>query len=234
MSRKWWEFSKVLMAIDRFGYLRRDVDALGVASGCEALPFCLTNHMQMVVASDLYGQTAFANVEATTGMLRDPSDYWPHPYERNRLLVMNADATDLPFGDGSFDVLFSCSSVEHFGRADKVHRSMVEACRVLRPGGMYALSVDYLYSSPQASKPRYRRAKPIRDFLTREDVQELIVKTPGLSLREPVDYEVPLHLVTNLYDLATGKPESGEMLPHLWLHWRDHYLTSLFLVLFKE
>ena len=152
MSRKMWESAKVLMAVDRFGYLRRDATALGVASGFESIPFCLTNHMRMVIASDLYGQTAFSDYEATTNMLRDPSEFWPHPYERERLLVMNADATDLPFGDASFDVLFSCSSVEHFGSNERIVRHMSEAHRVLRPGGMYALSVDYLYSSPHAAK----------------------------------------------------------------------------------
>ena len=65
-------------------------------------------------------------------------------------------------------------------------------------------------------------------------MKRLIVETPGLSLREPVDYDVPVDMVTNLYDLATGESESGEMLPHLWLHWRNHYVTSLFITLFKE
>ena len=239
IERKFWEWAMVLAAADRFDYLRRDVSALGVAAGYEPLPFVLSNHVGMSVASDLYGQTAF--VEASADMLRYPprTPYWSRPYERARLLVMNADATDLPFGDGSFDMLFSCSSVEHFGPSDKIRQSMREAERVLRPGGMYALSVDYLYDSPQAWLPRDRRDEHIREFLTKRDIEALIVSTPGLSLREPVDYAVPKHLVTNLFDLETmaaesGTPESGRHRPHIWLHWRNHYLTSLFLVLFKD
>jgi SAM-dependent methyltransferase len=233
MVRKPWEWAMVLMAMDRHGYLRRDVTALGVGAGFEAVPFALTNRIRMAVASDLYGQTAFADREATSEMLRDPSKYWPHHYEPSRLLVMNADATDLPFADASFDVLFSCSSIEHFGESDRIRRSMQSAWRVLRPGGMYALSVDYLYRSPKAWLPRDRRGH-MHEFLTKRDVETMVVNTPGFTLREPVDYSVPEHLVTNVYDIETEQSESGQPLPHLWLRWHDHYLTSLFLLLFKD
>lgn len=234
INRKWWEWAMVLRAVEHFGYARRDCVALGVASGTEPLVFALTGIVRTVIASDLYGLTAFSKQEATPQMLRDPSHFWEHPFDRSRLIVQNCDATQMPFGDESFDVLFSCSSVEHFGREPKIVNHMAEALRVLRPGGMYALSVDYLYRTSQAGRRRDRRSKAIREFLTQEDVERLLVGAPGFTVREPVDYGVPTELVTNLYDIATGKPQSGEYLPHIWLNWRDHQLTSLFVLLFKD
>jgi SAM-dependent methyltransferase/uncharacterized protein YbaR (Trm112 family) len=45
-----------------------------------------------------------------------------------------ADARRLPFPDASFDVVFSYSVLQHFGKADAV-RALGEIARVLRPGG---------------------------------------------------------------------------------------------------
>ena len=48
-------------------------------------------------------------------MLTDPGTFAPYPYERERLDVRWMDARDLRFPDGSFDAVFSLSSIEHFG-----------------------------------------------------------------------------------------------------------------------
>ena len=48
-------------------------------------------------------------------MLTDPASHAPFPYREDRLEVVYADARELPFPDESFDVVFSLSSIEHFG-----------------------------------------------------------------------------------------------------------------------
>ena len=48
---------------------------------------------------------------------------------------MYADARELPFPDGAFDVVFSLSSIEHFGGPRDVARAAREMGRVLKPGG---------------------------------------------------------------------------------------------------
>lgn len=52
--------------------------------------------------------------------------------------VRQADAEDLPFGDGSFDIVWSWGVLHHTPRADL---ALVEATRVLRTGGRYAVMV---------------------------------------------------------------------------------------------
>ena len=52
--------------------------------------------------------------------------------------VKIADATDLPFPDGSFETVFSNCVLEHIPAVDAVCR---EAARVLRPGGGFVFTV---------------------------------------------------------------------------------------------
>lgn len=52
--------------------------------------------------------------------------------------VRQADAEDLPFPDGSFDIVWSWGVLHHTPDAD---RALLEATRVLRPGGRYAVMV---------------------------------------------------------------------------------------------
>jgi ubiquinone/menaquinone biosynthesis C-methylase UbiE len=52
--------------------------------------------------------------------------------------VVRADMTQLPFSDSSFDAVVAGEVLEHIGED---HRALSEASRVLRPGGVLAVSV---------------------------------------------------------------------------------------------
>lgn len=195
--------------------------------------FALANALRMTVATDLYGETEFSGHEAQASMRVDPASQSRFEFDRRGLLVARMNACDIPYADGSFDLMFSCSSLEHFGRSDKVLRAMREAHRAIRPGGMYAISVDYLYESDQAHRSRDRRRGPSSEVFTADEVMSLVVDGPGFTLDEEVRFEVDRSQVTNVFDLATFKSESGDYLPHVWLRFGESYLTSLFLVLFK-
>jgi SAM-dependent methyltransferase len=56
------------------------------------------------------------------------------PYER----LEQASVLDLPFGDGTFDVVFSHGVLHH---VPQIHRAQAEIARVLKPGGLLVMMV---------------------------------------------------------------------------------------------
>jgi len=55
-----------------------------------------------------------------------------------------ADVRKLPFADGSFDLVFSSSTLDHLDSLDQVADSLAELCRVLSPGGLLLITLDNL------------------------------------------------------------------------------------------
>lgn len=233
-ERKHWEWAMGMLALKEYGFLRGECVGLGLGCGHERLMYALTGHARMVVATDLYGQTAFEREEADAGILRDPAKYSPFPYEKSRLLVRTMDATRIDFADGQFDFLFSFSSLEHFGRNGDIVRSMQEAYRVLRPGGAYVLSLDYLFHTPSRHVPRDYRLGKTGELFTREDVQQLVLEPADFKLRQEIQFEVPEEKLCNVYDTMAKKSSTGETYPHIHLKFLGYMFSSLLLVLFKE
>jgi SAM-dependent methyltransferase len=65
--------------------------------------------------------------------------------ERHRgLRCVRADVRALPFKAGSFDVVLSNSTLDHFAARRDIDRSLRELARVLTPGGLMIVSLDNL------------------------------------------------------------------------------------------
>lgn len=63
--------------------------------------------------------------------------------ERHPLIeVRVGDVRHLPFDCGTFDFIFSNSTLDHFEDPDDVEKSVMELVRVLTPGGMLLLTLD--------------------------------------------------------------------------------------------
>ena len=64
-----------------------------------------------------------------------------------------ADMHQLPFGDGEFDCVYSCNSLEHAFDAD---RALAEFVRVVRPGGVLTLEVPIDFEPGQVDRHDFK------------------------------------------------------------------------------
>ncbi len=180
MHRKGYEFAQLLFGLTRLGMIRDEVRVLSVGAGHEPVLFWLANRVAQVVASDMYGgvwQHAGAR-EGNRAVLSNPRQFAPFPYREDRLAFLRMDGCRLGFRDASFEVIYSLSSIEHFGGFGGAVHAVGEMARVLKPGGILALATEYLLAGP-----------PHHEAFTPEQVHALL-RHPSLSLVEPVDERV--------------------------------------------
>lgn len=87
-------------------------------------------------------------------------------------VIMKADAEQLPFQDGSFDVVYVNCMLMHCNRWKAIH----ECLRVLKKGGIMVLKEvkhDWLFSFPYRWLSPFRHSKPA--YLTEWDARKLEV-----------------------------------------------------------
>ncbi len=114
INRKDWEFAMGVMAMERFGKLNSNSIALGIGSGKESILFFLTKKLKHVYATDLYSGKSWEQ-SAPVEFLEHPEKFSPVPYNEEALTVLKMDGTKIDFPDEKFDIVFSFSSIEHFG-----------------------------------------------------------------------------------------------------------------------
>ena len=225
LERKLWEYAMLALFLGDVGALTEETRILAVGAGHEAPLYWLANRVGHVVATDIYGAGGFAEREARESMLEDPARFAPYPYREDRLEVRHMDARALAFPDASFDVVFSLSSIEHFGDAGDIARAAAEIGRVLRPGG-HAFVVTECFARPRRPLDfalvqtgirlltRGRRcptATPRRravEVFTPRELQARIVRPSGLRLLQPLDLSLSPETFENVVKL-TGAGESG-------------------------
>ncbi|MGH2836742.1 MAG: class I SAM-dependent methyltransferase [Thermoleophilaceae bacterium] len=252
VERKVWEFAMLALFLEEAGRLHDGTSALAVGAGDERMVFWLANRMGRVVATDIYGEGSFAEREATATMLTDPASHAPFAYREDRLEVMYADARELPFGDAAFDVVFSLSSIEHFGGPRDVARAAREMGRVLKPGGhavvvtecfvrldpretALADSAVRLLTLNHKRKGATPRRRLIEAFTPRE-LRTRIVAPSGLELVQELDVSVSPESWENLtvtYADGSLEPATGEFYPHVLLKSGRSVFTSACLPLRK-
>jgi SAM-dependent methyltransferase len=182
-NRKDWEAAMALRAFAACGLLDGTSEFLGVAAGNEPLLFHLTRVARRVYATDLYLSAGDWEPFGHASMLDDPHRHWPFPWNPRRLVVQHMDALDLQYEDESFDGVFSSSSIEHFGGHADVERSMDEVFRVLRPGGVCAVSTELRLAGPSPGMPGCLLFDP-------EELASTLIGDRDWSLLSPLDLSV--------------------------------------------
>lgn len=149
-----WEYlrsPKALQALSRAGVaLRGRVLDAGCGSGGTALS--LAEETGFAVGLDLDARFAGTG----TRLASDKGV--------GGIAFVQGDGQRLPFRDGSFDVVFSHSVIEHVGSAESYLR---ECHRVLRAGGVLYLSTAPFLSLAGAHLPRLRPPLPVHLLLGR-------------------------------------------------------------------
>ncbi|NJR66195.1 MAG: methyltransferase domain-containing protein [Leptolyngbyaceae cyanobacterium CRU_2_3] len=139
-NRKIWEYIQVYNGLNHLGLLNGKTHALGLGVGTEPLIYAFTNVCQKVVATDLYNSQNWSTASLPTDAVYQANCF---PYERDRLIVQHMDMTHVEYPDESFDFIWSCCSIEHVGTFEELHRVYQEIHRVLKPGGIAALTTEY-------------------------------------------------------------------------------------------
>lgn len=194
---KVWEVVQAVRGLRDFGALNRQSDILGVAAGHEHTVFYLTNYVARVFATDLYFGNEDWN-EAKTAMLVSPENFSvPNMvWDPRRLVVQHMDALNLRYEDSSFNGIFSCGSLEHFGTLQNVARAVSEMARVLKPGGILTLSTEYRISGPDTF------GYPGTLIFTPEMLLHHVILPSGLTLVDNFEASVSTETVLSAYPIS--------------------------------
>jgi SAM-dependent methyltransferase len=219
MHRKAYEYAQLLFGLRRLDRLDESARILSVGAGHEVVLYWLANHAGKVVAIDLYEgawQSEFA-MEGTPDVLATPAAFAPFPYRRDRLMFLRMDGARLAFADDRFDVVYSLSSIEHFGGADGARRSVADMARVLKPGGVLALATEWCV-----------RGRAGGEVFSADEVRA-IIDHPRLRLVQPIDDQVWSRYETEPVDLRVDRFQT----PHMLLKHDEAIFTSVFVFLEK-
>jgi SAM-dependent methyltransferase len=253
LRRKFWEYAMLGLYLEEIGALREDAEVLSVAAGHEEPLYWLANRVQRVVATDIYGEGGFAvdGREADGSMLSDPGRWAPYAFREDHLDVRSMNALDLEFDDASFDVVFSLSSIEHFGQPDAIRRAASEMARVVKPGGHLVIVTEYLIKSHPLDWPpvqvaiktlsggrRLPRAtlrKRMMDAFRPGELQRDVIAPTGLRPIQPLDTTLSASTFDNIITFVGDelRPATGREYPHILLKGHGAPWTSAFLAFHK-
>ncbi len=221
VHRKAWEWAQCIYGLEILGAIRPEHHALGVGVGWEPLSYFLSNLVGQVIATDLYSvNNQWSEAGAQEGnpeILENPDKFAPYAYRRDRLKFMRMDGKKLEFPDATFDFIWSCSSIEHFGGHAGAAESMREIERVLKPGGVVAMITEYILPDPDTHQHTLFDA----EYFNMRHLYEYIIRpVPGLRLVQNVDWSLPDYYVRRACYLPeeAGAPHKGSTKPHIVLH----------------
>jgi len=213
MHRKSYEWTQLLFGLTRLDRLHDRTSVLSVGAGHECVLYWLANHVGRVVATDAYaGRWREEGArEGDEAVLERPESFAPFEYRRDRLTFQRMDGRRLSYPADEFDVVYSLSSIEHFGGFEGAHAAVHEMTRVLKPGGVLAVATEYILSGapcPEAFLPEQVRA---------------LFDVPRLQLVQPIDEAVYARYDCRVVDLRRTRDQR----PHMVVQDGDTTFTSV-------
>ena len=237
IHRKDWEWALGIIAMKRFGKLNNNSIAIGIGAGREPILFHLTHYLRHVYATDLYSGNEWANF-APADFVENPGKYSPFPFDPRALTVLRMDGTRLEFPSDTFDIVFSFSSIEHFGGENHsgALKSLKEMERVLKPGGIAIVTTEYIINNkdpPDLTNQFYNERTIHSGLIDRLDIMKLV---------EPLDLTVSLRTLdrgiidaSNAVEWDTSRVDDAfkQANPYVVIKLGNKLVTSIMLVFQK-
>lgn len=221
IHRKFWEWALGIIAIRRLGKLNKNSIAIGVGSGKELPLFYLANKISHVYATDLYDGTS-AEDQCPQDFPENPGKYAPFPFNEKALTISRMDGTDLSFDSNYCDIVFSFSSVEHFGGENHsgALKSLKEMERVLKPGGIAIVTTEYIINE----QDHY-------EYFNKDKIYSDLIDNLDMKLVESLDLNISPKTLETVIDL---KSEGwGKISPAILCKTDNVLFTSVMLVFQK-
>ena len=234
--RKVWEHCFILQALWEAGALAAGKAALGFAVGAEPLPALLAARGVQVLATDLDGRNAAAQVWRATrqhGGSREQL-FHPHLVDRcafdSRVDYRTADMNRIPADlHGRFDACWSSCAMEHLGSIAHGLRFVESAMRCLRPGGTAVHTMEFNLHAAQSGSLRTGSTVLFEE----QDVLDLAqrLREAGHQVAS-IAFDRGDGLLDGFIDVPPfsadeGGPAAMPPAPHLRVAFRGHVVTSL-------
>jgi ubiquinone/menaquinone biosynthesis C-methylase UbiE len=162
--------------------------------------------------------------------LTNPEKFTSGPYNRRRLVVQHMDALDLRYEDGTFDIVFSLSSIEHFGSLGAAQKAVQEMERVCRTGGIVGIATEVVVDNgPHFSLPGLELFSPAT-------LKELFASAPNLTVTDDVSFDISratLDTCLSLDAVLEDRNKGVQRFPHIVLEKKGRLFTSILVFLRK-
>jgi hypothetical protein len=142
-DRHYWQTAMTARTFADHGVLGPNARILGNGAGNDPILFWLTNKVSQVFATDLYLGKGSRAATLCPGMLSEPERHWPGSWNPRRLVVQHMSPLELRFSDEFFDAVFAPHALDSCLTLEEVERALEETYRVLKPGGIVSLGVEF-------------------------------------------------------------------------------------------
>lgn len=227
LNRKTWEVAMAILSFDRLGLMDGTKEFLGIGAAKEETIVILSNNARRVFATDIYLDPGSWGGWYSEDILVDARPHFDERLNWRKVVFQHVDGTNLPYEDNCFDGIFSCSSIEHFGDEAAIRRAIEEVYRVLKPGGVAAISTEYKISGQGEgfhNVQLFDKDRLERVWLDGLSWKAIDFLDENLCKSNPVDFEKSIH----------DKEYASTAYPHMILQNGVYEWTSVHLTLIKD
>ncbi len=162
--RQTWEYGQILFGLKSLDCLRSDKRGLAVGAGKEMLMWKIADRVGSLEAIDFYDDRSKQLFDVPVDLPENPEAYAPEGASLENFRVRRMDGRSLSHDDESFDFAYAASVIQHCGGREGSRRMLQEMARVVKPGGVIAVSSDVILNSAiDHSRPRLSE---VEDFFS--------------------------------------------------------------------